>query len=240
VIDTQTSVLELRGVDGGYDGTRVLHDINLTVPRGSVVALLGANGAGKTTTILTLAGALSPLSGEVRWEGEVTRAPLHRRARHGLTLVTEEKSVFMRLTVLENLRVGGVKVDRLLQLFPELEPRLKVAAGDLSGGEQQMLTLARALGRDPEVLLADELSAGLAPIIVDRLLRALRDAVDTLGVGVLLVEQHVHEALRFADRAYVMSKGVVEVSGSAAEVRASMGEVEASYFGGVAHGEVQA
>jgi branched-chain amino acid transport system ATP-binding protein len=238
--ESGSAKLEARNLSAGYGNVAVVEGLNLEVHRGEIVALLGPNGAGKTTTILTLAGALSPLSGEVRWEGEVTRAPLHRRARHGLTLVTEEKSVFMRLTVLENLRVGGVKVDRLLQLFPELEPRLKVAAGDLSGGEQQMLTLARALGRDPEVLLADELSAGLAPIIVDRLLRALRDAVDTLGVGVLLVEQHVHEALRFADRAYVMSKGVVEVSGSAAEVRASMGEVEASYFGGVGHGEVQA
>jgi branched-chain amino acid transport system ATP-binding protein len=225
-------LLTAEEVDAGYGSIRVVRNLNLQIYGGEIVALLGANGAGKTTTILTLAGELPPLAGRTCWQGEPTRAPLHRRARDGLTLVTEEKSVFMRLTVLENLRVGRVSPDRLLDLFPELQPRLRVLAGDLSGGEQQMLTLARAIGRKPKVLLADELSAGLAPIIVERLLRALREVVDTMGIGVLLVEQHIHEALRFADRAYVMSKGVVEFSGTCAEVRDNIQEVESSYLGG--------
>ena len=143
-----------------------------------MVALLGANGAGKTTTLLTLAGELPPLQGQVAFDGIVTKAPLYKRARNGLTFVTEEKSVFMGLSTRDNLRVAGVDMDEALTLFPELERRLHVRGGLLSGGEQQMLTLARALARKPRVLLADELSMGLAPLVVKRLLEAVRAAAD--------------------------------------------------------------
>jgi branched-chain amino acid transport system ATP-binding protein len=179
---------------------------------------------------LTLAGELPPLAGEVAIGGTVTTAPLHKRAREGLTFVTEEKSVFMGLSTKDNLRVGGVDVDEALALFPELERRLNVRGGLLSGGEQQMLTLARALSRKPRVLLADELSMGLAPLVVKRLLEAVRAAADQRGTAVLLVEQHVRKALRYADRAYVMRRGRIELSGSAAELRARIHDIEDHYL----------
>jgi branched-chain amino acid transport system ATP-binding protein len=208
----------------------VIKGINLVANPGEVVAILGPNGAGKTTTMLTLAGELSPMEGEVVIGGEVATGPLHVRARNGLTFVTEEKSVFMGLTTRENLRVAGASIDEALQLFPELEKRINVLGGSLSGGEQQMLSLARNLGRKPQVLLADELSMGLAPIVVQRLLQAVRDAADQRGTAVVLVEQHVRQALKYADRAYVMRRGVIEISGTASELASRIDEIEASYM----------
>jgi branched-chain amino acid transport system ATP-binding protein len=222
--------LEARGIAAGYGTQPVIHDVDISVRPGEVVALLGANGAGKTTTLLSLAGELPLLRGEVAIDGVVTKAPLHRRARNGLTFVTEEKSVFMGLSLRDNLLVAGVDPDRALALFPELERRMNVRGGLLSGGEQQMLTLARALARQPRVLLADELSMGLAPLVVKRLLEAVRDAADQLGAAVLLVEQHVRKALRYADRAYVMRRGRIELSGSASELRVRLGEIEDQYL----------
>jgi len=222
--------LEARGIAAGYGPQPVIHDVDIIVHPGEVVALLGANGAGKTTTLLTLAGELPPLRGEVAIDGVVTKAPLHRRARNGLTFVTEEKSVFMGLSLRDNLTVAGVDPADALALFPELERRMHVRGGLLSGGEQQMLTLARALARKPRVLLADELSMGLAPLVVRRLLEAVRAAADELDAAVLLVEQHVRKALRYADRAYVMRRGRIELSGSAAELRSRIGEIEDQYL----------
>jgi branched-chain amino acid transport system ATP-binding protein len=222
--------LEARGIAAGYGPQPVIHDVDIYVQPGEVVALLGANGAGKTTTLLTLAGELPPMRGEVAIDGIVTKAPLYKRARNGLTFVTEEKSVFMGLSARDNLRVGGVDLDEALRLFPELERRLQVRGGLLSGGEQQMLTLARALARQPRVLLADELSMGLAPLVVKRLLEAVRAAADQRGAAVLLVEQHVRKALRYADRAYVMRRGRIELSGTAAELGARIDEIEDQYL----------
>jgi branched-chain amino acid transport system ATP-binding protein len=222
--------LEARGIAAGYGSQAVIHDVDINVRSGEVVALLGANGAGKTTTLLTLAGELPPLRGEVAIDGIVTKAPLYKRARNGLTFVTEEKSVFKGLSTRDNLRVGGVDLDEALALFPELERRLNIRGGLLSGGEQQMLTLARALARKPRVLLADELSMGLAPLIVKRLLEAVRAAADQRGTAVLLVEQHVRKALRYADRAYVMRRGRIELSGSAVELRSRINEIEDQYL----------
>jgi len=226
-----TRLLEARGLNAGYDQVAVVRDLDLYVDAGEVVALLGPNGAGKTTTLLTLSGDLPALSGDVMFKGAPTKAPLHRRARQGLAFVTEERSVFMRLSTAENLRVGRGEMSRALELFPELASRLKVPAGLLSGGEQQMLTLARALSRDTDLLLADELSLGLAPLAVQRLLRAVRLAADR-GVGVLLVEQHIRHALEIADRAYVMRRGRVEMSGTAGERRDRLRDIEASYLSG--------
>ncbi|MBI5087705.1 MAG: ATP-binding cassette domain-containing protein [Actinobacteria bacterium] len=224
-------LLEAVGLSAGYGGVPVVHDLHLTVCPGEVVVLLGANGAGKSTTLRTLAGALPPVGGEVRWRGSPTKAPLHRRARRGIGLVTEERSVFMGLSAQANLRLGRGPVSRALELFPELEPLLKRRAGLMSGGEQQILTLARALAAEPAALLADELSLGLAPLIVRRLLIAVREAADR-GVGVLLVEQHAAQALAIADRGYVFRRGQVVMSGTAAELRRDFDEIRSSYLTG--------
>ncbi len=225
-----TAVLEARQLDAGYRrDLTIVRGLDLVVQPGEVVALLGANGAGKTTTLSTLAGELPALGGTVLWEGEPLTTPLFRRARKGLAFVTDERAVLMKLTAAENLRVGRCDTDHALRLFPELEPHLRRRVGLLSGGQQQMLALAIALARKPRVLLADELSLGLAPMIVDRLLQAVRTAADE-GLGVLLVEQHVHKAMAVADRAYVMQRGEVRLSGTAAELRGRVDEIQQSYL----------
>jgi branched-chain amino acid transport system ATP-binding protein len=222
-------LLSARGMSAGYHKHPVVVDVDIEVRAGEVVALLGPNGAGKTTTLLALSGELPPLGGEVFFRGEPASAPLHRRARNGLGFVTEERSVFPELTAAENLKIGRGNEEIALALFPELEPLLKRRGGLLSGGEQQMLTLARALSREPVLLLADELSLGLAPLVVTRLLKAVRAAADERGVGVLLVEQHVKQALRVADRVLVMRGGRIVLSGKASEVE---GRLEEAYLSG--------
>jgi len=231
----QTLLLEARGLSAGYGSLAAVRDLDLQLGRGEIVALLGPNGAGKTTTLRTLAGALRPLGGEVLLNGRPTRAPLHRRSRQGLAYVPEERSVFMSLTAAENLRVGDGRPERALELFPELRPHLKRRAGLLSGGQQQILTLARALASGPQVLLADELSLGLAPLIVARLLEAVREAANR-GVGVLLVEQHAQQALAVADRVYVLQRGRIALEGPADEIRGRLDELEQTYLAGPAAG----
>jgi branched-chain amino acid transport system ATP-binding protein len=228
-----SALLSAGGLSAGYAGQPVVHDVDIEVRAGEVVLLLGPNGAGKTTTMLTLSGELSPLAGEVSLNGTPTSAPLHRRARSGLGYVTEERSVFKSLSARDNLRCGGVLAEDAIQLFPELEKCMRTRGGLLSGGEQQMLTLARALCRKPKVLLADELSLGLAPIVVDRLLSAVRKAASQDGMGALIVEQHAHKALRLADRVYVMSRGRLAMALSGEEARARIGEIEAAYLSGL-------
>jgi ABC-type branched-subunit amino acid transport system ATPase component len=231
-------LLQTEELKAGYGSVTVVNGMDLEVNAGEVVVLLGANGVGKTTTLLTLAGDIPPLAGTVLIEGRPTRSALHRRARRGLGFVTEERSVFMGLTTEENLKVGKGDIEMAVGLFPELKSRWKVKAGLLSGGEQQMLTLARAISRRPKLLLADELSLGLAPLVVDRLLRAVRDAAD-LGLGVLLVEQHVRKVLGYADRGYVIRRGRVSLQGSAAELRSRLGEIEMTYLASGGSGEAE-
>ena len=223
------ALLSARGLSAGYHRHPVVTGIDIEVHPGEVVALLGPNGAGKTTTLLALSGELAPLAGDVYFRGERISSPLYKRARNGLAFVTEERSVFPQLTAGENLKLGRGDDRIALSLFPELEPLLGRRGGLLSGGEQQMLTLARALAREPVVLLADELSLGLAPLIVARLLKAVRAAAEEHGVGVLLVEQHVKQALRIADRVLVMRGGHVVLSGTASEVE---GRLEEAYLSG--------
>jgi len=223
-------LLECRGLSAGYGGIAVVRDLDLHVGAGEVVALFGPNGAGKTTTLLTLAGELPPIAGEIRWLGTPTSSPLHRRAKAGLGLVTEDRSVFMELTTAQNLRVGGVSPEDAVAIFPELEALLSRQAGLLSGGEQQMLTLARTLARHSRVVLADELSLGLAPLVVARLLEKIRTVATDEGVGVLLVEQHVRQALDVVDRVYVLRRGELVLSGAAAEMRGRLEELEDAYL----------
>ena len=228
------TLIECRQLRAGYGELAVVRDLDLKVGAGEVVALLGPNGAGKTTTLLTMAGELTPLGGEVLWEGKVVTSPMHARCRDGLGYLTEERSVIMNLTARENLRLANVSPDDAAELFPHLGNLLDRRAGLLSGGEQQMLSLARALGRKPKVLLADELSLGLAPLIVDRLLATVRAAADERGVGVLLVEQHVRKALTVADRVYVIERGRIRMTGTAEEARANLHQIEAAYLSHVA------
>jgi branched-chain amino acid transport system ATP-binding protein len=230
--------IEARRMSAGYGSQPVIHELELEVRPGEVVALLGPNGAGKTTTLLALAGELPLLAGDVAIDGHVTKAPLYKRAQGGLMFVTEEKSVFMGLTTRDNLKVAGVELTDALELFPELERRLDVRGGLLSGGEQQMLSLARGLCRRPHVLLADELSLGLAPMVVTRLLQAVRDAADKRGAAVLLVEQHVRQALQYADRVYVMRRGRIDLAGTATELRGRLSEIEDSYLTNSPNGEL--
>ena len=224
------TLIECKQLTTGYGQLAVVRELDLYVAAGEVVALIGPNGAGKTTTLLTLAGELQPISGEVWWKGAVTTAPMHARCRNGLGYLTEERSVIMNLTAHENLRLADVSVKDAIEMFPALEKLLDRRAGLLSGGEQQMLSLARALGRKPEVLLADELSLGLAPLIVDRLLASVREAADERGVGVLLVEQHVRKALTVADRVYVMERGKIVMTCSATEAQANLAQIESAYL----------
>jgi branched-chain amino acid transport system ATP-binding protein len=225
-------LLECRGLAAGYGALAVVRDVDLRVEPGEVVALIGPNGAGKTTTLLTLAGELPAISGDVVFGGVVTKAPLFRRARQGMGFVTEERSVFMQLSTEENLRVAGVSRADAVALFPELQALMGRTAGLLSGGEQQMLTLARAVARAPKLLLVDELSLGLAPVVVKRLLQAVRRVASERSTGILLVEQHVRQALNIADRVYVMQRGRIVMSGTAEEVHGRIDEVEATYLSG--------
>ncbi len=225
-----TPLIECRNLVTGYGDLAVVHGLDLHVNAGEVVALIGANGAGKSTTLLTLAGEVAQMSGDVLWKGEATKAPMHVRCKNGMGYVTEERSVIMNLTTQENLRLANVSVSVAVDLFPALSVLLDRKAGLLSGGEQQMLSLARALGRRPEVLLLDELSLGLAPLIVTRLLETVRRAADTDGVGVLLVEQHVRQALKIADRVYVLERGNIALTGTANEVRGRLEEIEVAYL----------
>src|ERR1700710_2174839 len=167
-------VISVKEMCTGYAGQPVVNDLTFDVLPGEVLCLLGPNGSGKTTTMLALAGELPLIDGEVEFAGVKQNAPLYKRARNGMAFVTEEPSIFKSLSLRDNLRIGGADAEEAVALFPELGRRMTVRGGLLSGGEQQMLTLARALGRKPRLLLADELSLGLAPLVVDRLLTAVR------------------------------------------------------------------
>ncbi len=234
----KAALLETRNLKAGYLSREVVRAVNIRVEPGEVVCLLGPNGAGKSTTLLTIAGELAPVDGIVLFGNVPTFTPMYQRVRDGgIGLVTEERLVFTKLSTRDNLRIGGGSVDDALALFPELEHRLSVRGGLLSGGEQQMLALGRALGRKPKLLLADELSLGLAPLIVDRLLGAVRIAADTTGMGALIVEQHARKALQYADRMYLMARGQIQLELSSQEALARLDEIEELYLSGTSETE---
>ena len=231
-----SSALCCEGLDAGYHGRPVVRDFNLRVDRGEVVVLLGPNGAGKTTVLLTLAGLLSPCGGRISADGwDATRAHASAMARRGVVLVPDDRSLFTTLTVAENLSLGrrkdGLSIEDVLEFFPALAARLKVAAGQLSGGEQQMLAIGRAMVQQPKVLLIDELSMGLAPVIVAELLPRVREIATIAGAGVILVEQHVGLALDTADRAVVLVHGQTALSAPAHELAGDRSRLERAYLG---------
>jgi branched-chain amino acid transport system ATP-binding protein len=232
-----TNAIETRSLVCGYRDLPVVRGLDLTVGAGEVVCLLGANGAGKSTTLLTIAGTLPALGGTVAVLGAPVRGgTAHEVARRGLALVPEGRGLFSRLTAAENLRLrhrrhARVNVDDVLDTFPAVRKLLDRRAGLLSGGEQQMLALAGALLADPRVIMIDEMSLGLAPIIVEQLLPTVRRIAKEHSIGVLLVEQHVSAALGAADRGYVLAHGEVVAAGSASELRREAELLEATYFG---------
>ena len=234
------ALLQVEGLETGYGEVQVLWGLSLYAVRGKLTVLVGANGAGKTTTLRAVIGTLAPWNGRVLLQGEdVTRMPAHAKAARGLVLVPEGRQLFTNMTVDENLEMGAYtsrgahsyadRLDRVFTLFPRLKERRKQKAGTFSGGEQQMLAIARGLMTDPKILLIDELSLGLAPLSVYQMFEALKALKDS-GLTVLLVEQNVHLAFAVGDYAYVIAEGRLFTEGDPATLGA-MPEIRRAYLG---------
>jgi branched-chain amino acid transport system ATP-binding protein len=227
-----TPLLAVEHMAVAYSGSFAVFDVDLRVESGEIVALLGPNGAGKSTTLLTIAGHLRAAGGRIALDGDdIGTVPAHVLARRGIGLVPDDRGLLPGLTVSENLALIRERRSDPFEIFPELTRLRAVRAGVLSGGEQQMLALARVLAAGPRLLLIDELSLGLAPAVVTRLLGALRDAVREFGTSVLLVEQHIEQALATSDRAYVMVHGRIALEAPAADLKENPDRVAASYLG---------
>jgi len=237
----QTDVLlSVEGLEAGYGEVQVLWGLSLKARRGKLTAIVGANGAGKTTTLRAVAGTLTPWGGRVMLDGEdVTRVRSHIKAARGLALVPEGRQLFSMMSVAENLELGAFsprssrsyaeRLDQVYALFPRLAERARQRAGTLSGGEQQMVAIARGLMSDPQILIIDELSLGLAPVVVYQLLATLKQLKQN-GLTILLVEQNVHLALAVSDYAYVVAEGRIFTEGLPAELTANP-EIRRAYLG---------
>jgi branched-chain amino acid transport system ATP-binding protein len=233
-------LLQVDGLEAGYDDVQVLWGISLKIARGAMTTLLGANGAGKTTSLRAITGSLQPRGGRIVFAGDdVTRLSVHAKAARGLVLVPEGRQLFSDMTVEENLEMGAysrrarqhfdVQIKRVYNLFPRLLERRRQKAGTFSGGEQQMLAIARGLMSVPEILIIDELSLGLAPVVVQQLVTTLK-ALKAAGVTILLVEQNVHLALALCDYAYIIAEGRPFLEGPCREVAAKP-EIRQAYLG---------
>jgi len=234
------ALLQVEALEAGYDDVQVLWGISLKVERGAMTTLVGTNGAGKTTSLRAITGSIRPHGGRVLFEGEdVTRLSPHAKTARGLVLVPEGRQLFSEMSVEENLEMGAYskrarrqfqdQLDRVYTLFPRLKERRAQKAGTFSGGEQQMLAIGRGLMSVPDVLIIDELSLGLAPVIVQQLVKTL-EALKASGVTILLVEQNVHLALTLSDYAYVIAEGRPFTEGPAREV-AAMPQIRQAFLG---------
>ena len=233
------SMLVLDDVHTYYGNIHALQGISLTVAEGEIVTLIGANGAGKTTTLKTISGLLHPRRGQVTFEAtDISKTPAHKLVQRGIGHAPEGRRIFSRMTVLENLKMGAFTrdqnaiqpdLDRVMALFPRLRERTNQLGGTLSGGEQQMLAIARALMSEPRLLLLDEPSLGLSPILVQLIFSIIRE-INSQGTTILLVEQNALQALSIADRAYVLQTGNVVLTGPAAEVKQNE-SVRKAYLG---------
>jgi branched-chain amino acid transport system ATP-binding protein len=223
-------MLDVEGLAFSYDGAAAVRDVSLAVRAGEIVALLGANGAGKSTTVKMIAGVLRPQRGSISFDGEIVGGSAsHYVVKRGITLVPEGRLVFPQMTVMENLQLGahikpraaiGALVDKAFGLFPRLAERRGQLAGSMSGGEQQMLAIARGLMAEPKLIILDEPSLGLMPIVTQEVFRLI-EAVNKGGISVLLVEQNLHQSLRIAHRGYVLEKGAVVLAGTGQELLAN-------------------
>jgi branched-chain amino acid transport system ATP-binding protein len=234
------ALLELTGVDAFYGRVRALRGVTINVDQGEVVALIGSNGAGKTTTLRTISGLMHPPSGSITFDGkDIGRMPVHQIVGLGICQSPEGRRLFPRMQVIDNLRMGaflrndsaGIQKDmeRVFELFPRLKERTTQLAGTLSGGEQQMLAIGRALMSRPKLLMLDEPSLGLAPILVETIFQIVRE-INGQGIPILLVEQNAHKALEVAHRAYVLETGSIVKTGSGKELLDSP-DVQRAYLG---------
>jgi branched-chain amino acid transport system ATP-binding protein len=234
-------LLELSGVSAFYGAVQALRNVDLEVRTGEIVTLIGANGAGKSTLMMTVCGQPRARMGEIRYDGqEITALPTHLIMRQGIAQAPEGRRIFPRMSVLENLLIGtqgrpaadaGARMDEVFALFPRLAERREQRGGTLSGGEQQMLAIARALMSRPRLLLLDEPSLGLAPLIVRQIFQAIRTLNRETGLTVLLVEQNAYQALRLAHRGYVLVNGAITMRGGGGELLARP-EIRAAYLEG--------
>jgi branched-chain amino acid transport system ATP-binding protein len=235
-------MLKISGVHTFYGHIEALKGVDLEVKTGEIVALIGSNGAGKSTLLMTICGSPQASSGQILFDGrDITRTPTHLIIRSGVSQAPEGRRIFPRMTVLENLQMGAIltdpaylaeDLDRVLTIFPILKDRQTQRGGTLSGGEQQMLAIARALMGRPRLLLLDEPSLGLAPMIVKQIFRTIREINEKTGTTILLVEQNANQALRLANRGYVLATGKILMAGTGRELLSNH-EVRAAYLEGV-------